>query len=97
MMISGTITDQSGRTLTGQTTEAFYNSLRPCAPDQHWPELRPALRRELRPFLEELSADRRVPHLSAHLNAGLPNEFGGYDLEPGRHGSGGRDWARVAS
>ena len=78
IMISGTITDASGRTLSGQTTEAFYNALRHarplsiglnCAlgPDQ------------LRQYVEELSriSETRV---SAHPNAGLPNEFGDYDL-----------------
>lgn len=79
LLISGTITDASGRTLSGQTPEAFWNSLRHanaaaiglnCA-------LGPA---ELRPHLAELSrvADTLV---SAHPNAGLPNEFGGYDLD----------------
>ena len=79
IMISGTITDESGRTLSGQTTEAFYNSLRHanalsfglnCAlgPDK------------LRQYVEEMS---RVSEtwVSAYPNAGLPNEFGEYDLD----------------
>ncbi len=79
LMISGTITDQSGRTLSGQTTEAFYNSLRHaqplsiglnCAlgPDQ------------LRQYVEEMSRIAEC-HVSAHPNAGLPNEFSEYDLD----------------
>lgn len=80
IMISGTITDASGRTLTGQVTEAFYNSLRHaesvtvglnCAlgPD------------DLRQYVAEMS---RVSEMgtSAHPNAGLPNELGEYDLSP---------------
>ena len=80
IMISGTITDASGRTLSGQTTEAFYNSLQHagaisiglnCA-------LGPA---QLRQYVAELSVIAEN-HVSAHPNAGLPNEFGQYDLGP---------------
>lgn len=77
LMISGTITDASGRTLSGQTTEAFWNSVhhvRPLAIG-----LNCALgAKQLRPYVAELSrvADTFV---SAHPNAGLPNEFGEYD------------------
>jgi 5-methyltetrahydrofolate--homocysteine methyltransferase len=78
IMISGTITDASGRTLSGQTTEAFWHSVRHAEPLSIGLNcaLGPA---ELRPFLRELSdvADIRV---SAHPNAGLPNQFGEYDL-----------------
>lgn len=77
IMISGTITDASGRTLSGQTTEAFYNSLAHAKPLAIG--LNCALgATELRPYLQELSrvASCRV---SAHPNAGLPNEFGEYD------------------
>ncbi|ULX57967.1 methionine synthase [Ectothiorhodosinus mongolicus] len=80
VMISGTITDASGRTLTGQTTEAFWNSLRHARPLAIG--LNCALGpKELRPYVEELSrmADTFV---SAHPNAGLPNAFGGYDETP---------------
>jgi 5-methyltetrahydrofolate--homocysteine methyltransferase len=80
VMISGTITDQSGRTLTGQTTEAFYNSLRHARPLSIG--LNCALGPfELRQYVEEMAriAECRV---SAHPNAGLPNELGGYDLGP---------------
>ena len=80
VMISGTITDASGRTLSGQTPEAFWNSLRHSQPISIG--LNCALGpKELRPHLAELSrvADTLV---SAHPNAGLPNEFGGYDLTP---------------
>src|SRR5690625_3805245 len=77
IMISGTITDASGRTLSGQTTEAFYNSLAHAQPISMG--LNCALgAKELRPYLQELS---RVAgcYTSAHPNAGLPNEFGEYD------------------
>lgn len=77
VMISGTITDASGRTLSGQTTEAFWNSVRHIKPFMIG--LNCALgASDLRPYVAELSriADTRV---SAHPNAGLPNEFGEYD------------------
>ncbi|NRA55322.1 MAG: methionine synthase [Gammaproteobacteria bacterium] len=78
IMISGTITDASGRTLTGQTTEAFYNSLRHANPISIG--LNCALGPdELRQYVEELSRICEC-YISAHPNAGLPNEFGGYDL-----------------
>ena len=78
VMISGTITDASGRTLTGQTTEAFYNSLRHVNPLSIG--LNCALGPdELRQYVEELSKICEC-YVSAHPNAGLPNEFGGYDL-----------------
>ena len=80
IMISGTITDASGRTLSGQTPEAFWNSVRHSDPVSVG--LNCALGpEELRPHLLEISnvADTLV---TAHPNAGLPNEFGGYDLEP---------------
>ena len=80
IMISGTITDASGRTLSGQTTEAFWNSVRHARPLSVG--LNCALgASELRPYLEELSnkADALV---SAHPNAGLPNAFGEYDETP---------------
>ncbi|MCD9031975.1 homocysteine S-methyltransferase family protein [Luteimonas sp. Y-2-2-4F] len=80
VMVSGTITDASGRTLSGQTAEAFYTSLahaRPLAIG-----LNCALgARELRPHVETLA---RVAdcHVSTHPNAGLPNAFGEYDETP---------------
>ena len=80
VMLSGTIADASGRTLSGQTGEAFWNSLRHVKP--FVVGLNCALgARELRPYVAELSrvADTRV---SAHPNAGLPNEFGEYDESP---------------
>ncbi|MFL0802791.1 MAG: methionine synthase [Agarilytica sp.] len=80
VMISGTITDSSGRTLSGQTTEAFYNSLAHAKPLSIG--LNCALgAEELKPYLAELS---RVSNalVSAHPNAGLPNEFGEYDQTP---------------
>ena len=78
--ISGTITDLSGRTLTGQTPTAFWHSVRHADPFAIG--LNCALgARELRPYIAELSGacDTLV---SAHPNAGLPNEFGGYDESP---------------
>ncbi|MGB1108966.1 MAG: methionine synthase, partial [Gammaproteobacteria bacterium] len=80
IMISGTITDQSGRTLSGQTTEAFYNSLRHANPLSIG--LNCALGPDLlRQYVEEMSRVSSV-HVSAYPNAGLPNEFGEYDLTP---------------
>ncbi|MCO5785982.1 methionine synthase [Pseudomonas sp. G11-1] len=77
IMISGTITDASGRTLSGQTTEAFWNSVRHAKPISIG--LNCALgAKELRPYLEELSA-KADTYVSAHPNAGLPNAFGEYD------------------
>ncbi|OPX55095.1 methionine synthase (B12-dependent) [Oceanospirillum multiglobuliferum] len=77
IMISGTITDASGRTLSGQTTEAFWNSVRHAKPLSIG--LNCALgATELRPYLEELS-NKADTFVSAHPNAGLPNEFGEYD------------------
>jgi len=80
VMISGTITDASGRTLTGQTTSAFYNSLKHAKPISFG--LNCALgAKELRPYIAELSSIADC-YISAHPNAGLPNEFGGYDETP---------------
>lgn len=80
IMLSGTITDQSGRTLTGQVTEAFYNSLRHAKPISIGLNcaLGPA---ELRPYVQEMSRISEFA-VSAHPNAGLPNELGEYDLSP---------------
>ncbi len=80
IMISGTITDASGRTLSGQTTEAFWNSVRHAQPISVG--LNCALgAKDLRPYLEEL-ATKAETHVSAHPNAGLPNAFGEYDETP---------------
>ena len=80
VMISGTITDASGRTLSGQTTEAFWNSVRHARPLSVG--LNCALgAEELRPYIEELST-KADTFVSAHPNAGLPNEFGEYDQTP---------------
>jgi 5-methyltetrahydrofolate--homocysteine methyltransferase len=80
VMISGTITDASGRTLSGQVTEAFWNSVAHARPLSIG--LNCALgAAALRPYVQELS--RIAPVLvSTHPNAGLPNEFGGYDESP---------------
>ena len=80
IMISGTITDASGRTLSGQVTEAFWNSVRHANPISIG--LNCALgSKELRQYIEELSGIAET-HVSAYPNAGLPNEFGEYDESP---------------
>jgi 5-methyltetrahydrofolate--homocysteine methyltransferase len=80
VMISGTITDASGRTLSGQTTEAFWNSVSHARPFSVG--LNCALgAAEMRPYLESLS-DHADTLVSAYPNAGLPNEFGEYDQTP---------------
>ncbi|MDR9390750.1 MAG: methionine synthase [Trueperaceae bacterium] len=80
VMLSGTITDASGRTLSGQTLEAFWTSV------QHAPLVSIGLNcamgpEALRPYVEELSRLAWVP-TTVHPNAGLPNAFGGYDETP---------------
>ena len=93
VMISGTITDQSGRTLTGQTTEAFYNSLRHARPIAIG--LNCALGPfELRQYVAEMARISET-HVSAHPNAGLPNEMGGYDLGPAEMAREIADWAQA--
>jgi 5-methyltetrahydrofolate--homocysteine methyltransferase len=80
VMISGTITDASGRTLSGQTVAAFWHSVRHAKPVCIG--LNCALgAKELRPWLQELSRVAECP-VSVHPNAGLPNELGGYDDTP---------------
>ena len=91
VMISGTITDRSGRTLTGQTVEAFWCSVRHCRPLSVG--LNCSLGAEqLRPYVAELSpiADCLV---SAHPNAGLPNEFGEYEETPDQTAESLHEWA----
>jgi 5-methyltetrahydrofolate--homocysteine methyltransferase len=80
LMVSGTITDASGRTLSGQTTEAFYNSI------SHGNLLSVGLNcalgaDQMRQYVEELSRVSEV-FVSCYPNAGLPNEFGEYDDSP---------------
>ncbi len=84
IMVSGTITDASGRTLSGQTTEAFLISI------SHMPLLSVGLNcalgaSQLRPYLQTLSEKANFL-VSAHPNAGLPNEFGEYDQTPSEMG-----------
>ncbi|HEU4827735.1 MAG TPA: methionine synthase [Gemmatimonadales bacterium] len=80
VMISGTITDASGRTLSGQTVEAFWNSVAHARPLSIG--LNCALgAKQLRAYVQDLARIAPV-HVSAHPNAGLPNEFGGYDESP---------------
>ncbi len=79
VMVSGTITDASGRILSGQTTEAFLNSV------SHVDLLSVGLNcalgaKEMRPYLEELS-EKAPFYVSAYPNAGLPNQFGEYDQD----------------
>lgn len=91
VMVSGTITDRSGRTLTGQTIEAFWCSVR------HGRPISIGLNcsfgaAQLRPFLAELSAASDCM-VSAYPNAGLPNEFGEYDEPPEETAKQLRGWA----
>lgn len=91
VMVSGTITDASGRTLSGQTTEAFYHSMRHLSPLSMG--LNCALGPDLlRQYVDELSnvADCLV---SAHPNAGLPNEFGEYDMDADEMAAHINEWA----
>lgn len=95
IMISGTITDQSGRTLTGQTTEAFYNSLSHA--DAMSFGLNCALGPDLlRPYVEEMSRISAT-YVSVHANAGLPNPLAptGYDLTPEDMAPQVREWAEA--
>ena len=80
VMVSVTITDRSGRTLSGQTVEAFWNSI------SHMPLLSVGINcalgaKQMRPYLEELSQIAPVS-ISCYPNAGLPNAFGGFDETP---------------
>src|SRR5438874_553 len=93
VIISGTITDASGRTLSGQTTEAFYNSIR------HARALAVGLNcalgaKELRPYVEELAKLAEV-FTSCHPNAGLPNAFGEYEDTPDSMARQIGEWARA--
>jgi len=93
LMISGTITDASGRTLSGQTTEAFYNSLRHAEPLSFG--LNCALGPdELRQYVAEMSRIAEC-YVTAHPNAGLPNAFGEYDLDAAVMAEQIGEWARA--
>ncbi len=82
LMISGTITDASGRTLSGQTVDAFWTSVAHAKPDSIG--FNCALGAEqLRPHLKRINEIADVA-VSVHPNAGLPNEMGGYDQSPGQ-------------
>ena len=92
IMISGTITDASGRTLSGQTLEAFYNSVRHANPLSVG--LNCALgASEMRPHIEELSQIAEC-YTSAYPNAGLPNAFGEYDEQPSQTAHIIEEWAK---
>jgi 5-methyltetrahydrofolate--homocysteine methyltransferase len=92
IMISGTITDASGRTLSGQTLEAFYNSVMHARPLSIG--LNCALgAKEMRPYIEELSQIASC-YVSAYPNAGLPNAMGEYDEKPEDTAHYLEDWAR---
>ncbi|MBT0584892.1 homocysteine S-methyltransferase family protein [Alteromonas sp. SM 2104] len=91
VMISGTITDASGRTLSGQTAEAFYYSLRHIKPFSFG--LNCALGPDLlRQYVAEIAQISECL-VSAHPNAGLPNEFGEYDMEPDEMAAHIAEWA----
>ncbi len=91
VMISGTITDASGRTLSGQTVGAFWNSLKHVKPISFG--FNCALgATELRQYIEELSSIADT-HVSAHPNAGLPNAFGEYDETAEMMAAEVADWA----
>jgi 5-methyltetrahydrofolate--homocysteine methyltransferase len=91
VMISGTITDASGRTLSGQTVEAFYNSLRHVRPLSIG--LNCALGPDaLRPHVEDMARVSEF-YTSFHPNAGLPNEMGEYDMTPEQMAGQIREWA----
>ncbi len=82
VMVSVTITDQSGRTLSGQTIEAFWHSIADANPFSVG--INCALgAKQMRPYIEELSKLAPV-YISCHPNAGLPNAFGGFDETPER-------------
>ena len=92
VMVSGTITDASGRTLSGQTAEAFYNSVRHARPLSVG--LNCALgAKELRPYVEELARLAEC-FSSCHPNAGLPNAFGEYEDTPDSMAQYLGEWAR---
>lgn len=92
VMISGTITDASGRTLSGQTVGAFWNSLKHVKPISFG--FNCALgATELRQYIDELASIADT-HVSAHPNAGLPNEFGEYDETPEMMAAELADWAK---
>ena len=91
VMVSFTITDKSGRTLSGQTVEAYWNSI------SHFPLLSVGINcalgaRQMRPYLEELAGLAPVL-VSCHPNAGLPNAFGGFDESPERMAADLREFA----
>ena len=91
IIISGTITDASGRTLSGQTTEAFYNSVRHANPISIG--LNCALGPDLlRQYVQDVARIAEC-NVNVHPNAGLPNEFGEYDLEPDEMAEMIREWA----
>ena len=92
VMISGTITDASGRTLSGQTAESFWNSLRHVNPISFG--FNCALgAKELRQYVEELAGIANC-HINTHPNAGLPNEFGEYDETPEMMAAEIEEWAK---
>ncbi|ATB26594.1 homocysteine S-methyltransferase family protein [Melittangium boletus] len=92
VMVSVTITDASGRTLSGQTITAFYNSIRHAKPFSVG--INCALgAKDMRPYLQELSGVAEC-HVTCYPNAGLPNAFGGYDESPADMARAVSDFAR---
>ena len=93
VMVSGSIVDMSGRTLSGQTTEAFWNSVH-HAPNLLSVGLNCSLGPDLmRPFMEEMSRVA-TSFVSSYANAGLPNAMGGYDETPERMGAFAEDFVQ---
>jgi 5-methyltetrahydrofolate--homocysteine methyltransferase len=92
VMVSVTITDASGRTLSGQTISAFYHSIRHARPFSVG--INCALgAKDMRPYMQELARIAEC-HVTCYPNAGLPNAFGGYDETPADMASSLSDFAR---
>jgi len=92
LMVSATIADASGRTLSGQNAEAFWNAIAHSRPLSVGINCALGVA-QLRQHIEEISRVANV-HISSHPNAGLPNEFGGYDDTPEYMAENIRDWAQ---
>ena len=82
VMVSGTLADASGRTLSGQTVEAFYASVVARRTAVRRASTAPIGAKALLPYLERLAAVAGIPHLGTTPTPGLPNVMGGYDETP---------------
>src|SRR5262249_27819563 len=91
LMLSATVTDRSGRTLSGQTIDAFWVSVAHAKPFSVGVNCALGAR-DMRPYLAELAAIAEC-HVTAYPNAGLPNAFGAYDEQPDETGALLRDFA----